>query len=258
MLVFPQLMSGAVAQYPLEKRRRTRSTMVRTEGGSWYTRHDAGADAVEWTLHYADLDPEQAERLETFFAEAEGRLRTFLFVDPLANLLRWSGDLTQGVWETGMTGVAASAQTDPRGGQEAFVLTNGSAGQTGIAQTVAGPAGYRYAGSVWVRGAVGSKVWLRLGETAAEFAVSGQWRRCQMTALVSGVAGVRWALELGPGGTCEVFGPQLEAQRAAGGYQASGGESAVYSSARFDQDELEWVVEGPEQIGTRVRIRSRS
>ncbi|HRJ22036.1 MAG TPA: hypothetical protein PLF84_23535, partial [Bryobacteraceae bacterium] len=51
---------------------------------------------------------------------------------------------------------------------------------------------------------------------------------------------------------------QLEAQRAAGGYQASGGESAVYSGARFDQDELEWVVEGPEQFGTQVRIRSRS
>ena len=93
MLVFPQLMSGAVAQYPLEKRRRTRSTMVRTEGGSWYTRHDAGADAVEWTLHYSDLDAEQAERLGAFFAEAEGRLRTFLLVVTRGKILTWSGEM---------------------------------------------------------------------------------------------------------------------------------------------------------------------
>lgn len=258
MLVYPQIMAGALAQYPLQKTRETRSTSVRTAGGVWHTRHDADADAVSWTLRYEHLDEEEAERLREFFREAGGRLRPFTFVDPLANLLRWTGALTDEVWEKGLTGVAPSAQPDANGGQEAFTLSNPSGAAHGIAQTVAAPGDYQYALSTWLRGAAGTKVWLKLAGAAEQFEMNGQWQRRQMTAQAGAGATVRFAIELEPGGVCEAYGPQAEAQRAASPYKRAGGGRAVYSSARFDMDELTWVLEGPGQFHTAVRIRSRS
>lgn len=249
MLVYPQILTGGLAQYPLAKTRRVRNAGVRTMGGAWLTRHDAGAGEVEWVLNYEGLRQAEAMRLQEFFDEAEGQLRRFTFVDPMANLLLWSGDLTQAVWEKGQVAAARTA--------EGWMVTNGSAGAQGVGQTVNAPGEYRYALSVWLKGAAGTRVYLKIGGAVEEKVMTGYWRREQMTAAPGTGMGVRFGIEMEAGATVEMHGPQAEAQRAASAYKPGTGLRTVHEGARFAMDELDWVVEGPEQFSTRVWIRTR-
>ena len=62
---------------------------------------DAGAGTTEWQLAYEGLTDAEAERLGAFFAAVEGTLNGFTFLDPVGNLLAWSGQLENAVWNKG-------------------------------------------------------------------------------------------------------------------------------------------------------------
>lgn len=254
MLVFPQITESGVAQYPLEKSIVRRNLGVRTPGGAWHTQYDPGADRTQWTLFYQGLSEAEATVLQDFFDKTEGRLHTFVFVDPTANLLLWSGDLKAAVWNSVMSTV--SGGNDPNGGNEGFLITNGGPIRQGIAQWVSAPANYRYVLSAWMRSAAGAKVYLTIAEQTSAFAMDGNWRRHQFSALVSAESPVRFAIETEPGGVVELFGPQVEAQLAASAYQRTGGTSGVHMNARFDIDSLRWTVDGPNQYRTSITIVS--
>jgi hypothetical protein len=257
MLIYPQLLNGGTAQFPLERERCLRSTLVRTPGGEWFTRHDADGGEVRWWLPYRDLTEAEAARLSEFFEGAEGRLHSFVFVDPMANLLRWSGNLVHPVWETGLSSVASSSDGDPMGGNNAFRLANHGGAIQGVTQTVAAPGEYRYVLSAWLRGEAGTKVRMRVGESGSEFHMDGEWRRYQVTAAAAGGMAVPFAVETYPGDSVLIYGPQAEPQRSASDYKRTGAGSAVFMHARFDMDELEWVVDGPGRLRTNVWIRSK-
>ena len=59
---------------------------------------DPAGATVEWQLQYANLSDTELAALQQFFTAMEGSLNSFTFLDPAANLLAWSEDLTNAVW----------------------------------------------------------------------------------------------------------------------------------------------------------------
>ena len=102
MLYFPQLTTGAVAQYPLRRSSATRSVVNRLVGGPDVKLYDAGAGRVTWHLTFTGLSSVEASSIEALFGAAEGRLHEFTWLDPTTNLLPWSEDFSASAWVKGM------------------------------------------------------------------------------------------------------------------------------------------------------------
>jgi hypothetical protein len=60
MLVYPQLSTGALVQYPVTKRRRLRTIRNRALDGSAIKCADPLAEITEWELHYEGLSDAEA------------------------------------------------------------------------------------------------------------------------------------------------------------------------------------------------------
>src|SRR6185295_571912 len=124
MLVYPQLRSNALGQYPI-RRRRTLRTVINTAGDERTVRlTDPGAEMTEWRLEYRGLIESEAAALRAFFAQCEGTLNGVTFLDPAGNLLGWSETLSDAVWTRGPLLSVAGAIGDPLGGARASRLTN--------------------------------------------------------------------------------------------------------------------------------------
>src|SRR5215213_6561827 len=63
MLCFPQLSTGSIAQYPIEKRRLSRTVVNEASDGSRVKLADPGARAIEWTLAFESLSDEERSAL---------------------------------------------------------------------------------------------------------------------------------------------------------------------------------------------------
>src|SRR6266545_360366 len=135
MTVYPQLATGALVQYPLHKTTLRRTIVNSRLDGTLEKLADSGAAYVRWTLAYRGLTDAEWEQLDQLFRYAEGRLRTFLFLDPLDNLLKFSDDLLQATWSGDPNVEIGSATTDPLGGGAARSLNNQSAAIGRIHQT---------------------------------------------------------------------------------------------------------------------------
>ena len=69
MRCFPQLSSGALAQYPIEKRRLTRTLVNVLPGGDRFKMADPDAAATEWTVDFQTLSDQERSALEKQNAE---------------------------------------------------------------------------------------------------------------------------------------------------------------------------------------------
>src|SRR5579864_8524448 len=98
MLVYPQLATGALAQYPIIKWCRPRTIANVLGDGSSIKLADATGGTAQWQLQYTGLTDDEATTLEQFFTAAEGNLNTFTFLDPTANLFSWSDHLDRADW----------------------------------------------------------------------------------------------------------------------------------------------------------------
>src|ERR1700758_2351745 len=99
MFYFPQLTTGAVGQYPIEKRRLSRTLVNEAPDGTRFKLADTGATAIEWTLDFPPMNDAERYALPLLYGNVEGRLSTFTFLDPTDNLLCWSEKLDDPVWE---------------------------------------------------------------------------------------------------------------------------------------------------------------
>jgi len=72
MLVYPQLGSGALSQFPVRRRRTLRTVANYTADGRAIKLPDPAGAVTEWSLQYAGLTDDEATALEQFFAAAEG------------------------------------------------------------------------------------------------------------------------------------------------------------------------------------------
>jgi hypothetical protein len=254
MLVYPQLGTGALSQFPVRKNHRMRTVVNTAPDGSSVKLADPNGEVTEWQLMYSELSDEEIGALEQFFAAAEGTLNGFTFLDPTANLLAWSGKLDENVWAPGPLLTVAGGIADPTGGTQAWRLSNASAGSQSLTQTLSAPAGYVYCLSAYVRTAQALTATMLIGSGRADRAVTGQWTRIGFTA--SGDpqgSSIGFGLELPPAGSLDVYGLQAEPQSAASVYKATTG-GGVYEDARLADDVLTITTTGVNRHSCTVNI----
>jgi hypothetical protein len=213
---------------------------------------DLAAATTEWQLQYTDLSDAERDALEAFFAEAEGTLNGFTFLDPTANLLAWSTNLTENVWELDPFLSASSAGPGPWGG--AWDLANSGAAPQSLAQTLASPGDYLYCLSAYVWAPVETTIAMSIGGFRQDRVAVPEWRRITLSSAGDAGSGlVRFRLEVPAGGRVSVCGLQVEPQAAASTYKPSA-ESGVYEGARFRDDELAFQATGPNRHSCTVTI----
>ncbi len=254
MLVFPQLSSGAVSQLPLRRQTGYRTLVNQALDGSEIRVADADYLDRQWELSLQALSDGEWQAIQALFAATEGRLQTFLFLEPGENLLAWSDDFTQAAWvKSGVT--VATGIADPLGGTAASELSGAGA----LSQSLNIPASFRYAASIWAR-TTGAGASLQLSDgggqqSAAAFAGDGQWRRYSLSTAFTGTSQTLVFAVNTPGGAAvDLYGAQLEAQPAASAYKQTLQEGGVHAAARFSSDTLQDRATSPGQHSSVIRI----
>jgi hypothetical protein len=250
MAFFPQ-----IAQFPVKRRIARRTVLTEQPDGRVVKLADPCAAMVEWTLAFEGLTAGEMSDIEALFAACEGRRGTFVFLDPLDNLLRWSEDLSASAWikDAGVT--VATGVADPLGGTAAVLATG--VGQ--IRQTVEAPSGFEYCLSVWARSEAASTFSLRMSSGAEAwsrtFATGPVWRRFEHAGrLATQQYAPAFALDLS--GAVELFGMQAEPQRGASSYKRTASRAGVYAAARFADDVLDITADGLNCHSCTVRVRA--
>lgn len=238
MLVYPQLTTGALSQFPVRKQHRLRTVVNAASDGTTIKLADPNGEVTQWQLAYSELTDAEASALEQFFSAAEGTLNSFVFLDPAGNLLAWSNQLDEKVWTPGPLLSVTGGINDPYGGMQAWRLNNTGAGPQDIIQTLETPAGYLYCLSAYVRSAQPEIVTMLLGQGRLDRAVTNQWTRIVFAfSGAPAASSISFGLEVPPGSTLDVFGLQVEPQSAASAYRVTT-TGGVYQNARLADDEL--------------------
>jgi hypothetical protein len=260
MLVFPQLTTGAAAQYPIGKQLSQRSVQSVMEDQTIVALADEAANFVRWRISLRDLSDQEANALTAFFAATQGNLLPFLYLDPTANLLLWSEDFTQSVWAGG--GVSFdSAVADPLGSFRASRAQNNTAESQTIAQSTLIPGLAQVCFSVYLRSATPATATLvrTAGEQSqhAAVTVTGAWQRFYLSGdFPAATDPSSFAITIPTGTALEVFGPQLDAQVTPSTYVLSAGTPGnVYTTARFDMKQIDVTATGPNRNSCVVVIR---
>ena len=254
MLVFPQLTTGALTQYPVQKKHRLRTIANLLGDGSAIKLADPLSEVTEWQLQYTDLSDEEASTLRLFFESTEGSLRTFTFLDPADNLFAWSDHLDHAAWTSAPFLSLSNGIPDPRGGTSAWRLQNSGGAAQSLLQTVVAPGGYLYCLSAYVKASTGSSVTLIRAGQRADRIVPAAWTRVTFSGRGSPSAeSIDFGIELSSGASLDVYGLQVEPQAGASGYRPStlGG---VYPNAAFRDDSLSLMATDVNRHSTTVKI----
>jgi hypothetical protein len=151
MLVFPQLVTGASALYPVTKTSIQR-TVVNTLGdGSTVVFSDPNAAALAWELHSSGMTLAEWSAIEALFLATSGMWQTFTFLDPTGNLLADSENFAGGAWTNGALIQLTTGVADPLGTTRATGVVNAGEAAESVAQILAVPGNFHYCLSVWAR-----------------------------------------------------------------------------------------------------------
>lgn len=82
MANFPTLKTGAVAQYPSDRKRRCSTQVLRFLDGSEQRFAGFGAPLKRWLIRLELLDDTELASFEDFFVEQGGQAGIFTFTDP--------------------------------------------------------------------------------------------------------------------------------------------------------------------------------
>ena len=258
MLIFPQLSSGANVQYPLARVDARRTAVNVMADGSILKFEDVAGARAEWALRLDSLNDAERLAIEQLYLATEGQLRTFTLLDPVTNLLSWSEDFSKPAWVGDPLLQKTGGGADPFGGASAWQLTNSAQALQAISQTIAGPGGFEYCFSAYVKG-TGTVYLTRKSGSLSEteqIVGSGGWQRVSTAGRLDSL-GATFQVSIGVegGATLEVFGPQLEAQPAAGPYRRNAGLSGV-TNVRFDSSQLSTDAVGLDRFSSVIRLVS--
>src|SRR3569833_673804 len=254
---FPQLGSGAMAQYPLHRIRRWRAISNTLESGETITLGDAPGGSIEWRLRYQELTDAEVLALTSFFHASRGEAGSFGFVDPFANLLGWSEDLSRPDWQKGLL-AASGGFSDPLGAQRAWNLQNGNGAEQSLSQSLAIPGEYTACFSAYVRSDSAGTVGIARELKRVNVPAGPQWKRIQVCG--AGVAGAlqsTFSIVLAANSTVRDFGLQEEAQPWPSIYRPSGAATGFLEDSRFQGGELKVVLTAPGLSGCHVNLISR-
>jgi len=237
MLVYPQLTSGTLMQFPAQKSHRLRTVVNLLSDGSCIKLADPPAEITLWQLQYANLSDQEAAALQQFFESTEGSLQTFTFLDPTANLFVWSDQLDHPGWNKGPLLSIAGGFADPAGGTNAWHVSNSGAAAQSLSQILEVPGEYRYSVSVYAKSGVGTIVNLICGPARDQQALANQWSRIVISANGGPTETVEFGIEFPAGASADLFGMQVEAQTGPSIYKPST-SGGVYPNAWFLDDSL--------------------
>jgi len=259
MLYFPQLASGAVGQYPISKNLVQRTITNTLPDGSTIKYADPGAPMVQWQLQFQELSDSEIALLQQFYAACEGQLNAFTFADPLGNLLLWSEDLTQPVWQASSLLQFSTGAADPNGGTSATQITNPTSTDLTVQQTIGAPGWYTYAFSTFVQSQSGVNVSLVRQASgisdASLYATGSSWQRVSLSGQTSTTAEtVTVGVTISAGQSLTMFGFQLEPQPTASPYKPSYETGGVYSNAHFSGDTLAVTTTAPNRNQCKLTI----
>ena len=257
MKCFPQLSTGASSQYPIRKRTATRTIRNRCLDGREIKLADPAGSRIEWQLTYRELVDTEIASLLDFFAQAEGRLGRFTFLDPTDNLLVWSENFDAAVWQRDALLEVSGEAGDPMGSTAAFHVVNTTAAPLRIRQTLNIPGTYHYALSVWVRSDEGCEVSLLRGAQWTRRLVRTDWNRVVFaTNSDNAETAVAFGIEVAPGSAIDVFGAQLEPQVGASAYKKTTSAGGVYPATRFRDNALVVSMPGPGRHNCTIHLRT--
>ncbi|MBV9764781.1 MAG: hypothetical protein JOZ48_08045 [Acidobacteriaceae bacterium] len=260
-LFFPQLMSGALAQYPFRKTQFVRTVKNVLQDGSMILFSDSGGARLIWQLAYTDLSTTDLQALQAHFNACLGPFHGFTFIDPTENMLVFSSDLTNAAWQRSSLIQITSGTTDPEGASSGFTLTNTGQTNQEISQTFAVPANYQYCFSVYVTTAQASEITLiRGGATAHQTTtvpIGPSWTRVVSSGRLND-SGTSFtvALSLSAGEQVQLYGLQLEPQVAPSRYRPTSERGGVYSNAHWGVDQLPVIAEAPNLYSTSFSIET--
>lgn len=259
MNFFPQLATGAIAQYPAESTLLRRTVVNETADGRQIRWPDLMGTEVRWECALTEMSDQEWTAVRDLFQAVEGRWKNFTFFSPYENLLAWSEDFSKNIWVKEALLTLASGVSDPFGGTAAFRATNPAPASQKISQAVAVPANYQTCFSVWIRN--GNAVLTRTAGTMTEsrgYTAGAAWKRISMGGAHSqGADSTTFGIQIPAGGACDIFGAQLDLQIAPAEYVPSAGRSGVYTNARFDEDRLNSLALGPDRKQIRIRVTAR-
>jgi len=250
---FPVLRSGAAAQYPVA--RMIRHGLIRAEapgGAVWLS--PSGAQPVRrWQIRFHDLTDAEIEALLQFH-EACGGWKTFRFADPMANLLRWSEDLTMPVWGRS-AGITVTRTGQDADGASEFLIVNTSAGVGYIWQDLdlAPGAICCFSCELWSAG-IDQAVLHAAGERKV-VAGAGAWKLEHVTGVSPG-GPQPVQIEIGAGGSLFVRRLMAELQLAPSSYKPSFEDGGVYASTRFALDGIRVVTTGPDRHSAEILLET--
>jgi hypothetical protein len=257
--IYPQVRSGAICQYPIRRRRHYRTITNTLENGTRIALSDPLATTVRWGLVYAGLTDAETTTLKSFFENVEGRLDTFAFVDPVANLLVWSEDFSQSAWQRNSLLQVQPQAADPFGSTRATQVTNTGAGSLTLTQTVQIPETWTSCWSLYMRSNAPLAVTMSRASSTMPARVTTNWQRFEMSNPGNGTGDSSdFSLEISSGAQIEIFGAQVEAQAGASAYMSTRNVSAVYPNTRFDSDTLQISIDAPNSNGCNIALTSHT
>lgn len=261
--IFPQLSSGALTQFPVQRSRRKRAIANVLEDGTYYALADSGASWLRWQLDYTGLSDAEATTLGAFFEQNDGRAGSFLFADPGANLLVQSEALADAAWVRNALLTLRTGTADPLLTNRAATLTNTSPAALTLAQSMNLPGAATACFSAYLRCAAAGPVQLTRNDGATTvtqpFALRPEWQRVALRSMIAGGAGpCTFLLTIAAGYAVDVFGLQVTAQPGAGQYVSTTATGGLYPSTCFDSDELNITHTDYNRNACRVHLISRA
>jgi hypothetical protein len=260
-LFFPQLSTGAMAQFPFSKIRSVKTVQNVSADGSVIASADPASARIVWDLRYNELLPAEVQAIQQFYAACCGPYSAFTFIDPADNMLQYSSDLTNAAWNLSPNVSVTPGAADPMGGSAGFTVVNSGQIAETIGQTVIVPANYQYCFSVYVKSPISSPVALtRTGSVATasnSYSCGPVWTRISSSGqLADAGTTLTAAVQLQPGQTIQLFGPQLEPQGDASPYRATSSRSGIYPNAHWSSNQLIFSANGPSSFASTFSIES--
>lgn len=255
MMWFPQTANGCLVQLPLRRRFIWRAITNHLENGERISLPDNYGGRVEWKLAYQELSSAEASAINEFFRDSRGTFGTFAFVDPTANLLGWSEDLSKPDWQCGLLSTAPSPGPDNT--LTATRIGNPVGAPQQLTQTVALPGEYTACFSAWLRSDVPGSVTLSRGSLVQTAVTTPIWRRHYLSGSIAGEDNAPFGIEIQPGHAVDVYGLQVECGPYPAQYRPTSAPGGIYDRTSFANDELAITATGCELFATEFTLISR-
>ncbi|HEX7363302.1 MAG TPA: hypothetical protein VF283_22660 [Bryobacteraceae bacterium] len=260
-LFFPQLSTGALAQYPIRKATVARTIRNILPDGSLVLYPDSSASLMAWQFSYTNLPSNDWVSLQNHFSVCSGPVHAFTFIDPTENMFVSSSDPSGAPWQHSPLITFTPNAADPNGGTAAFTVTNTGQTPQEITQALTIPSGYQYCFSLYaISVQPGMLSLLRRGSVQEEIGqtpIGPSWSRFVSSGRLSDsgtsfTAGV----SLAPGQQVTIFGPQLEPQISPSGYRPTTQRGGVYANAHWTEERLTVAAEAPDLFSTSFMIEA--